>query len=310
MSASSFKPRASLPPRVPAQPDRCVSTFSIVAYDPNTGDLGIAVESKFLAVGAVVPWARAGVGAVATQSWANTTYGPEGLELLAQGKTPDEAMAALTGPDEHRALRQVGIVDAKGRAATYTGGECFAWAGGITGPNYACQGNILVSEATVQALARTFEATSGGLWDRLIAALAAGQAAGGDSRGQESAALLVVREGGGYSGFNDRFIDLRVDDHPRPIEELARVLELHKLYLFKTEPGDIVPIDEAVARELQGVLLGTGDYKGAISGVYDEVTRSAFYAFSMRENLEDRWVEGPQIDGVVLHFIRQRFVRA
>src|SRR5690348_3356671 len=128
-----------------------VATFSIVGHDPRNGDLGIAVESKFLAVGAVVPWARAGVGAVATQSWANTTYGPEGLELLAQGKTPDEAMAALTGPDEHRALRQVGIVDAKGRAATYTGGECFAWAGGITGPNYACQGNILVSEATVQA---------------------------------------------------------------------------------------------------------------------------------------------------------------
>lgn len=310
MSVSSFKRRASLPPRVPAQPDRCVSTFSIVAYDPNTGDLGIAVESKFLAVGAVVPWAKAGVGAVATQSWANTTYGPEGLELLAQGKTPDEAMAALTGPDEHRALRQVGIVDAKGRAATYTGGECFAWAGGITGPNYACQGNILVSEATVQALARTFEATSGGLWDRLIAALAAGQAAGGDSRGQESAALLVVREGGGYSGFNDRFIDLRVDDHPRPIEELTRVLELHKLYLFKTDPKDIVPINEAVARELQGVLIGTGDYQSVVSGVYDEVTRSAFYAFSMRENLEDRWVEGPQIDSVVLHFIRQRFVRA
>ncbi|HEU5369971.1 MAG TPA: DUF1028 domain-containing protein, partial [Ktedonobacterales bacterium] len=307
MSASSFKRLASLPPHIPAHPDRCVSTFSIVAYDPNTGDLGIAVESKFLAVGAVVPWAKAGVGAVATQSWANTTYGPEGLELLAQGKTPDEAMAALTEPDEHRALRQVGIVDAKGRAATYTGSECFAWAGGITGPNYACQGNILVSEATVQALARTFEATAGGLWDRLIAALAAGQAAGGDSRGQESAALLVVREGGGYSGFNDRFIDLRVDDHPRPIEELARLLDLHKLYLFKTDPGDIVPIDEAVARELQGVLAGTGDYQGAITGAYDDATRNAFYAFSMRENLEDRWVEGPRIDGVALRFIRRRF---
>jgi uncharacterized Ntn-hydrolase superfamily protein len=261
-------------------------------------------------VGAVVPWAKAGVGAIATQSWANTTYGPKGLELLAQGKTPNEVMAALTEPDEHRAQRQVGIVDAKGQAATYTGGECFAWAGGIVGPNYSCQGNILVSEATVQALARTFEATAGGLWDRLLAALAAGQAAGGDSRGQESAALLVVREAGGYGGFNDRFIDLRVDDHPHPIEELARLLDLHKLYLFKTNPADLVPIDEAIARELQGVLKRVGDYQGAISGVYDEATRNAFNAFSMRENLEDRWVEGPQIDGVALRFIRQRFVQS
>jgi uncharacterized Ntn-hydrolase superfamily protein len=157
-------------------------------------------------------------------------------------------------------------------------------------------------------MARTFETTAGGLWDRLVAALAAGQSAGGDSRGQESAALLVVREGGGYASFNDRFIDLRVDDHPRPIEELARLLELHKLYLFKTNPDDIVvPIDAAVARELQEILSRAGDYKGPVNRTYDEATRNAFNTFSMRENLEDRWVEGPQIDGVVLRFIRQRF---
>jgi uncharacterized Ntn-hydrolase superfamily protein len=310
VSASAFRRPASLPPRVPAQPDRLVSTFSIVGFDPATGDLGVAVESKFLGVGAVVPWAKAGVGAIATQSWANTTYGPKGLELLAQGKSPEDVMDALTSPDEHRALRQVGIVDARGRAATYTGNECFHWAGGITGSHFACQGNILVSEATVQALAHTFETTSGGLWDRLLAALAAGQAAGGDSRGQESAALLVVREAGGYGGFNDRFIDLRVDDHPRPIEELARVLDLHKLYLFKTDPADVQPIDEPIARELQGVLARAGDYQGEITGVYDEATRNAFNAFSMRENLEDRWVEGPHIDAVVLRFIRQRFVQS
>jgi uncharacterized Ntn-hydrolase superfamily protein len=219
-------------------------------------------------------------------------------------------MAALTDPDEHRALRQVGIVDAQGRAATYTGHECFSWAGGMTGPHYACQGNILFGEATVQALARAFEATPGGLWDRLVAALAAGQAAGGDSRGQESAALLVVREGGGYGGYNDRFIDLRVDDHPRPIEELARLLDLHKLYLFKTDPADIVAIDEAVARELQSVLRVTGDYTGATTGVYDEATRNALNALSMRENLEDRWVDGARIDAVVLRHIRQRFVQS
>ncbi len=300
---------SSLPPRIPDRSDRFVSTFSIVGCDPATGDLGIAVESKFLGVGAVVPWARAGVGAIATQSWANTSYGPKGLELLAQGQSPDEVMAALTGLDDHRALRQVGIVDAKGRTATFTGNECFAWAGGLTGPNYACQGNILVSAATVQALAQTFEATTGGLWDRLVAALAAGQAAGGDSRGQESAALLVVREGGGYAGFNDRFIDLRVDDHPRPIEELTRLLDLHKLYLFKTNPEDIMPIDEAIARELQSLLMRAGDYTGPLHGTYDEATRKAFYTFSMRENLEDRWVEGAQIDGVVLRFIRQRFAQ-
>ncbi len=307
MSEQSSSPHAVLPPRVPARPERLVSTFSIVACDPTTGDLGIAVESKFLAVGAVVPWAKAGIGAIATQSWANTTYGPQGLELLSQGKTPDDVLVALTGADDHRALRQVGIVDAQGRSATFTGDECFAWAGGIVGSHYACQGNILVSEATVQAMARTFETTTGGLWDRLVAALAAGQAAGGDSRGQESAALLVVREGGGYAGFNDRFIDLRVDDHPRPIEELARLLELHKLYLFKTNPDDILPIDAAIARELQEMLSRTGDYQGPVNGVYDEATRHAFNTFSMRENLEDRWVEGAQIDGVVLRFIRQRF---
>lgn len=296
-----------LPPPVAGRIDRFVSTFSIGGRDPETGDLGIAVQSRFLGVGAVVPWARTGVGAIATQSWANTSYGPKGLELLAQGRSPDEVIAALTGSDEHSALRQVGIVDANGRSATFTGSECFAWAGGLSGPNYACQGNILVSEATVQALAHTFETTSGGLWDRLVTALAAGQAAGGDSRGQESAALLVVREGGGYAGFNDRFIDLRVDDHPRPIEELARLLELHKLYLFKTNPEDVLPIDEAVARELRDILMRAGDYTGPLTGGYDEATRNAFYTFSMRENLEDRWVEGPQIDGVVLRFIRQRF---
>ncbi|HEY7123249.1 MAG TPA: DUF1028 domain-containing protein [Ktedonobacterales bacterium] len=300
----------SLSPHVPARSERFVSTFSIVACDPATGDLGVAVESKFLAVGAVVPWARAGVGAIATQSWANTTYGPDGLDLLAQGKSPDEVMAALTGADEHRALRQAGIVDAKGRAATYTGSECFAWCGGITGPNYTCQGNILVSEATVQAMARAFEATTGGLWDRLVAALAAGQAAGGDSRGQQSAALLVVREKGGYAGFNDRFIDLRVDEHPRPIEELARILEMHKLYLFKTDPNDILPIDEAIASELQKLLTKSGDYTGAITGVYDETTRAALNTYSMRENVEDRWVEGPKIDRVVLNFIRQQVGQA
>jgi uncharacterized Ntn-hydrolase superfamily protein len=174
------------------------------------------------------------------------------------------------------------------------------------GEHYACQGNILTGEETVQAMARTFEETTGRLCDRLVAALAAGQAAGGDSRGQQSAALLVVREGGGYGGFNDRFIDLRVEDAPRPIEELQRILQLHKLYLFPTNPEDILEIDEAITRELQEILTTTGDYKGTISGSYDNVTRDALRKFSGRENLEERWFEDARIDRVVLDFMRQR----
>lgn len=281
-------------------------TFSIVARDPQTGELGIAVQSKFLAVGAVVPWAKAGIGAIATQSWANTTYGPRGLELLASGLPASEVLAQLTRDDDKRASRQVGIVGITGTPATYTGEECFPWAGGLIGEHYACQGNILVGEDTVLAMARTFEETTGHLCDRLIAALAAGQTAGGDSRGQQSAALLVVREGGGYEGFNDRYIDLRVDDHPHPIDELHRILQLHKLYLSPTEPGDIMVIDHALAVELQELLTKSGDYQGSITGSYDESTRDAFRKFSGRENLEERWFEDARIDRVVLELMRQK----
>lgn len=281
-------------------------TFSIVARDTQTGELGIAVQSKFLAVGAVVPWARVGVGAIATQSWANTSYGPRGLELLEEGLTAEETLTRLTADDENRASRQVGIIAVSGLPATYTGGECYAWAGGVVGEHYCCQGNILVSEETVLAMARAFEETAGMLCDRLVAALAVGQDAGGDSRGQQSAALLVVRQGGGYGGFNDRFIDLRVDDHPHPIEELQRILQLHKLYLFQADPADILPIDQPLARELQELLTSSGDYKGSINGQYDSTTRDAFRAFSGRENLEERWFEDARIDRVVLEYMRQK----
>lgn len=280
-------------------------TFSIVARDPRTCELGIAVQSKFLAVGAVVPWAKAGVGAIATQSWANTHYGSHGLALLAKGLSASETLAQLIREDDGRASRQVGIVPATGEPVSYTGDQCYSWAGGHVGDHYACQGNILVGQETVQAMARTFEATPGFLGDRLVLALAAGQAAGGDSRGQQSAALLVVREGGGYGGFNDRFVDLRVDDHARPIAELQRILALHKLYLFPPDPADILPIDEAIARDLQILLTRTGDYSGTISGSYDDVTRSAFRSFTGRENLEERWFEDTRVDRVVLDFMHQ-----
>lgn len=281
-------------------------TFSIVARDPQTGELGVAVESKFLAVGVVVPWAKAGIGAIATQAWANTTYGPRGLELLASGLSARETLTQLTGEDTGQADRQVGIIGVSGEPATFTGDQCFPWAGGHVGKHYTCQGNILVSEETVLSMARTFEQTPGRLCDRLVAALAAGQAAGGDSRGQQSAALLVVREGAGYGGFNDRFIDLRVDDHPHPIEELYRILQLHKLYLFPPEPENILPIDLALASELQELLTHSGDYQGNITGIYDDVTRDAFRKFIGRENLEERWFEDARVDRVVLEFMRKK----
>jgi uncharacterized Ntn-hydrolase superfamily protein len=208
------------------------ATFSIIARDPDTGEIGIAVQSKVPAVGAVVPWAKSGVGAVATQSYANPRYGPEGLELLSKGVDPAEALKRLTEGDPERERRQVGILDAKGRTATFSGKACHAWAGGSAEDNVCAQGNILAGEDVVAAMLKAFKESKGELGARLIAALEAGQAAGGDVRGQQSAALLIVREGWGYGGLNDRYRDLRVDDHPEPIAELKRVYDVHR-GLFK-----------------------------------------------------------------------------
>jgi uncharacterized Ntn-hydrolase superfamily protein len=201
-------------------------TFSIVAFDRETGDLGVAVTTRALAVGRVVPWAKAGVGVIATQAMANTTYGPRGLDLLQGGLAAEEVIARLTGDDPEAAARQLGVVDGQGGAATYTGVACQPWAGGRLGSGYACQGNILVSEATVLAMGAAFERMAGDLGLRLLAALAAGQAAGGDRRGRQSAALVVVREKGGYFGMDDRYVDLRVDDHAEPVDELGRLVNL------------------------------------------------------------------------------------
>lgn len=281
-------------------------TFSIVAFDPRNGDLGVAVQSKFLAVGAAVPWARAGVGAIATQAWANLSYGARGLELLARGAAAREVVETLTAEDEGRALRQVGIVDAQGRAFSHTGEECSAWAGHIVGPHFACQGNILVSGATVQAMAKTFQEAAGELAERLVAALEAGQAAGGDRRGQQSAALLVVRAGGSYGGYNDRYIDLRVDDHPQPIAELRRILALHRIYFEKPRPEDFLPLEGALLAEVRACLSRLGYYRGPTEGPYDAATGQALFDYAGVENLEERLREGAWIDRVVLDFLRRQ----
>ena len=283
------------------------STFSIVAYDPERQEWGVAVQSKFLAAAAVVSWARAGAGAVATQSYANTSYGPRALEWMAQGLSAQEVVARLIAEDEGRAQRQVGVVDAQGNAAAYTGEGCLAWAGHMVGKHYACQGNILVDERTVQAMAEAFETTRGELAERLVAALAAGQAAGGDRRGQQSAGLLVVREGGGYGGFNDRYIDLRVDDDPQPVEKLRQLLELHHLYFGTPRPEDWLQIEGEIARELQRMAAKTGWYRGPIHGEYDAATRTALRALIGVENLEERFREEEGlIDVLALKVLRQR----
>lgn len=286
--------------------DRVMATFSIVALDPTNGDLGVAVASKFLAVGAAVPWAKAGVGAVATQAWANLAYGPDGLDLLAQGLSAEETLARLLREDGMREHRQVGVVDAQGRAAAHTGRECFPWAGHVVGEGFACQGNILAGPEVVQEMARAFQTAEGELAERLLAALLAGDAAGGDRRGRQSAALLVVREGGSYGGTLDRYIDLRVDDHPRPVQELARLLALHRLYFQKPRPEDLIPLEGETCRELQHLLTVLGYYKGPLHGRYDEATRKALSDCAGMENLEERLQEGAVVDRVVLEFLRQK----
>ena len=244
-------------------------TYSIVALDAATGDLGIAVQSKFLAVGAVVPWAKAGVGAIATQSFANVTYGPEGLAALASGAGAAETLANLVAADDLREQRQAGIVDAHGGSGSHTGRECFAWAGARTGPGYAAQGNILAGAAVVDGLVDTYLAGGRPFPELLVECLAAADAAGGDRRGRESASLLVVRDRGGYGGGNDRWVDLRVDAHDDPIGELARLLALQRLYLDRPTPDELVALDEALGAELRALLSRIGaEPGGRFGGVY------------------------------------------
>jgi uncharacterized Ntn-hydrolase superfamily protein len=284
--------------------DQIVATFSIVAFDPETDSLGVAVQSKFLAVGSVVPWARAGVGAVATQAMANYNYGPRGLDLMSAGNSAEQTVEALTSEDEDREHRQVGVVDARGRASTFTGSECFDWAGGVTGEHYAAQGNILVGKETVEAMASTYAEADGDLATRLLEALDAGQVAGGDSRGKQSAALLVVREGGGYGGDNDRVVDLRVDDHPEPIRELIRIRDLHTLYFGETSPDDVIAVDGDVRAEVADALLRAGYLEGP--GVGDDDLFGALSAYIRTENFEEREQQRGYLDRAVLEYLNKK----
>ena len=274
-----------------------VATYSIVACDLAAGQWGVAVQSKFLAVGSVVPWAEPHVGAIATQSYANPRYGPDGLALLREGRTAEEVVEALTAADEGRDERQVGVVDSAGMAATYTGTACHEWAGGRIGDGYAAQGNILVSDATVDALAATFEANSHlELAERLIECLAAAQAAGGDRRGQQSASLLVVEKDAGYARLSDTIVDLRVDDHERPITELNRLFSLHEQLFGATPEEDWVEVDETLRHELQERLTRLG---------YDGGLARAFGDWAGAANLEERVDGVERIDPIVLEALRQ-----
>lgn len=275
-----------------------VATYSVAACDLEARQWGVATQSKFLAVGSVVPWARAGAGAIATQAYANPTYGPDGLALLEQGLSAQEVVERLTAADDGSAHRQLGVVDAQGGSATFTGGECMEWAGGIAGAGFAAQGNILVSEETVAALAAGFAGSAGrSLAVRLLEALAAAQAAGGDRRGQQSAALLVVEPDGGYGGFTDVLVDLRVDDHPTPVAELARLFDLHEELFGATPRERWLEVDDALRHELADRLLRLG-YEGEFA--------DAFGRWSGSENLEERVDGVERIDPVVLDHLRRQ----
>lgn len=257
--------------------NQIVSTFSIVACDLAAGEWGVAVQSKFLGVGSVVPWAKAGVGAVATQARANTTYGPRGLELMESGVSAPEAVRQLTAADPDRAVRQVAMVDANGNVSAFTGPDCMNWAGHVTGKGFSCQGNILAGPQVVEGIANAYCQADGDLADRLIAALQGGQTAGGDSRGRQSAAIMVVKEKGGYNGFTDRYFDLRVEDHLEPIEELKRIVELYRFVFLERKPESI-PYSGTILYDLQGVLRRLGYYQGDLDGRTDVSSEVHRYA--------------------------------
>ena len=320
---------AQQPVTAPAHLEKLAHTYSIVAYDSATGDLGVAVQSKFPNVGGIVPWGRAGVGAVATQSLGNTAYGERGLDLIAQGATAEEALRIVMRTDTMLQDRQVGIVDAHGNAASFTGKTTFDWAGGrvgapsgrgnvpggkgqvIVGRGFTAQANIMVSDQTVKNLAESYERSRGALADRLMTALKAGQAGGGDKRGMQSAALLVVRKNGGYLGANDRFIDIRVYDAKDPIAELERLLALHKLHFFPSEARDLLPITPEIVAKLEPIMLRepvnqTQKWLSAPQGSVTPAFLEALKNFMYWENYDVRVRMDGKIDRVVLDDILKK----
>lgn len=287
-----------------------INTFSIVAYAEDEEAWGVAVASKFPAVGAVVPWARAGAGAVATQSYAKIGYGPDGLDLLERGASASEALESLLASDEQEKVRQVAMVDAQGQVAAHTGSDCHDWAGHKTGNGFSVQGNLLAGEAVIEAMASGFLTSEGELADRLVRALRAGEVAGGDRRGKQSAAIHVVRVNGGYGADNDRYLDLRVDDAPEPVLALMDLVQLHHLYYQSAKAEDLLPIDDAIARELQTIMIAQGYMTGEINGLWDEVCQQVFWMLIGNENLEMRWTleeNRRSIDRVVLEYLRKRY---
>jgi uncharacterized Ntn-hydrolase superfamily protein len=275
---------------------RTIATYSIAACDLEAGQWGVATQSKFLAVGSVVPWAEPRVGAIATQAYANPRYGSEGLGLLREGLSAEEVVQRLTAADEGRDQRQLGVVDREGRSASFTGAECLDWAGGRTGPCYAAQGNILVSAATVDAIAETFESSKGTLAERLLDCLDSAQAAGGDRRGQQSAALLVVEQDGGYAKLSDTIVELRVEDHELPLEELRRLYRLHEALFGETPRDEWLTVDDALANELRQRLAKLG---------YDGELEDALNMWAGNANLEERVDGVAEIDPIVLEELRE-----
>lgn len=285
-------------------------TFSIVAYDPDENAWGVAVASKFLAAAALVSWAQAGAGAVATQSYAKVGFGSDGLKLLSEGKSASETLALLLKDDDNREQRQVGIVDAQGNVAAHTGNNCNDWAGNKSGQYFSVQGNILTGADVLDAMADSFQNAQGELADRLVTALRAAESAGGDKRGKQSAGVLVVKPNGGYGGDNDRYIDLRVDDDVQPVKKLRQLLKDHHLFFGEADPDDQLAIDESIARELQHIMVNQGYMGGEINGDWDEVAKQAFWVLVGNENLEERWSlqKNPdKIDRVALEYLRKRF---
>lgn len=287
-----------------------LNTFSIVAYSPDEKSWGVAVASKFLAAAALVSWAQAGAGAVATQSFAKVGFGPDGLSLLSQEKSATETLAALLANDPNREQRQVGIVDAQGQVAAHTGSNCHDYAGHKVGQYFCVQGNILKGSEVLDAMATAYQSGTGELADRLVSALRAGESAGGDKRGKQSAGVLVVKLNGGYGGDNDRYIDLRVDDDEQPVKKLRQLLDSHHLFFGESKAEDLQAIDETIARELQDMMVNQGYMGGEVDGKWDEMTKQAFWMLVGNENLEERWNlnnKPDMIDRVMLEYLRKRF---